>query len=395
MSIVPLFIAVSMFANSLFFVDQPWFLIFAAFFLGYHHYHQKFGSNAVLIYLLASWLIINLIAFLFHRTGFSVITFFGYAIRMSIAFFLVHSWRGEFWEKFERIVYLLTIVSIGFYGLNLVIPGVFHEMKVIFQPFTNPAFLRKAAQEDYWNNFFYTHSGRDDWRNSGFMWEPGAFAMSSVVMIVYNWVRGGIKFSRRFWVYSFAIFTTLSTAGFISLTLLIFVKSLNRKLGVAFVLFAVILLSINRQVLYNDFLIPKIEQFIKEAEEDTVYNQEFSDRLEANRIAYFGINVMKTLEYPLGHGVVEDRKSFSSAFKVVGVGGLSDVLYKWGLIGFLGFLWVINRLLTVYLPAQTNVVQRIGIFFALLIPLFSNPIETTLIGFFLLFSYFLPKRDLP
>ncbi|MCH6198328.1 hypothetical protein MMU07_01955 [Aquiflexum sp. LQ15W] len=389
---IPLVIAISMFANTLFFVDTPWFLVLAFLFLGYKHFEQKFGNSRVLIAFLLSWAIINLVAFVYHRTGFSVITFFGYAIRMSIAFFLVHAWKSQFWNKFESLIFIMTIVSLGFYCLNLIFPHLFNQIHVIFQPFTNNVYLQKDAQLYYWNNFFYTHSGRNDLRNSGFMWEPGAFAMSSVLMIVYNWTKGGIKYSKRFWVYSLAIVTTLSTAGYISLMLLIFSNSLKRLQGIIFIFLAITLVLLNPQVLYNDFLIPKIEQFIKEAEEDTVYSQEFSDRFEANRIAYFGINFLKSMDYPFGHGVIEDRSSSASSLKIVGVGGLAEVLYKWGFVGLIGFLWVIFKLLIIYLPISTKKIQHISIFGAIIIPLFSNPIENTLIGFMILFSFYLPNR---
>lgn len=386
-----LFIGVTMFANSLFFVDQSWFLIISIFFLGLNHYLKRYGNMKILLAVLFFWFFINFISIAFNRTSFSTITFLGYGIRISIAFFLVHSLNGLFWCKFEKIVFVLTSISLIIFGINLLIPSVFHELKVVFQPITNDVFLRKEAQQDFWNNFFYTHSGRDDGRNSGFMWEPGAFAMSSVIMIIINLSNKGIIITRRILIYILAIISTFSTAGYISLMFLILAYLFNRKIGVLIFGIFITFLVFNSRFLYSDFLIPKVEGFIEEAGDDIFYDQIISERLEANRISYFQINLLKAMQFPLGYGIVEDAQSFSSIVKVVGVGGLSDILYKWGFLGFFVFIYLIWKVLILYFSKNLYLIQIIFVLFSILIVFFSNPIESNLIGFMFGFTYFLRK----
>lgn len=386
-----LLIGITMFANSLFFVDQSWFLIISFFFLGVNHYVKRYGNIKILLLVLILWSFINFISIAFNRTSFSTITFLGYGIRISIAFFLVHSLRGQFWCRFEKFVFVLTCISLIIFGLNLLSPSIFHELKVLFQPITNDVLFRKEAQQDFWNNFFYTHSGRNDGRNSGFMWEPGAFAMSSIIMIIINWCRNGTQISKRYLIYILAIITTFSTAGYTSLICLIIAHSFNKK--IVFLFFGVIMIFVvlNSNFLYRDFLIPKIEEFLVEVNDEIFYDQVITERVEANRISFFQINVLKVIQFPIGYGVVEDVQSFNSSIKIVGVGGLSDVLYKWGFLGLFCFIYLIWKVLSRYLPISFKSFQIGLVMMALITIFFSNPIESNLIGFMMSFTYFLPR----
>ncbi|SMD44621.1 hypothetical protein SAMN00777080_3246 [Aquiflexum balticum DSM 16537] len=387
-----LFISVSLFASCFFFVDKAFFLIFSFLFLYIVFYNKNFGNSKILIKVLLIWTLINILSIGFNRTTFSLITFSGYVLRISIGFFLVNLWNGHFWEKFEKLIFSLTFIALIIFPFNLLFPSFFHDLKIVFQPFTHEVFLQKDAQKDFWYSFFYTHSGRDDWRNSGFMWEPGAFAMSSVIMIIYNWSKSGFFFTKRILLYILAIITTVSTAGYISLIFLLFAVSLNKKRLIFLFSIIGLLLIFNTNFIYSEFLIPKIEEYIEETNSEIYHDQKITDRLEANRLSYLLINIVKTIDYPLGFGVVEDKKSYVSSIKIVGVGGVSDILYKWGPLGLATFLWTIFYWIRGNLFPKYGLFQHIFIFFALLIMFISNPIESNLVASLLFFTSFIPKN---
>lgn len=376
-------LVITIFSSTLFFVDEPWFLIGLGLFLLIKLSFEKRKNFNQLLIVLFIWILINLTSFALNNSGFSFSTFIGYSIRICISFFLISLWGKNLWIILEKIIFVLVSISLFIFLLNLLFPDFFSELSFLFQPFIDEVYLRKDSQSHYWNNFFYTYTGRNDGRNSGFMWEPGSFALIIVLFVIVNWINNGIHFNKRILIYFIGIFSTLSTAGYFALFFLMLALFLNKKGGFIYLIIISIIIGLNVSLLYQDFLIPKVNDFLTEAENDVYYEQGFTERLEANRIAYFGINFSKNLIYPFGHGVVEDQSSFKQVIKIVGVGGLSDILYKWGFLGLLIFLIVcwnfVNRI-------NFSIYSKLLIFLSLFIVLFSNPIESNLIAFLLFFT---------
>lgn len=385
-------LTIAIFSNTLSFVNESWFLICFGLCLFFKLLIKNRKEYKSLILVLVVWSLINLSSFTFHQTTFGLITFLGYSVRLCIAFFLINIYGNRFWILLERFIFPLTFVSLILFFLNLIFPFFFYQLGSFFQPIVDEVYLQKDAQSGYWNNFFYTYTGRNDGRNAGFMWEPGSFALVLVLMILVNWINYGVFLNKRIFLYMFSILTTFSTAGFFSLLLFFLAYFFSKKVSIIYMTFFALLVVFNINFFYQDFLFPKINSFLVEAEENVYYEQGYTERLEANRIAYFGINFSKNLIYPFGHGVVEDYKSFGDPIKIVGVGGLSDILYKWGFIGLFLFLILIWRFIFKNRSSSNLVGFTIFSYLSFIIVLFSNPIENNLVAFLILFSTMLKER---
>ena len=372
--------------------EQDAVLIAIFFFLATLMIIQKKKLDNFMVGICLLWLVINISSFLYNNTSFPFNTFIGYIIRLMIPYFALKLIGSSFWEKLEKIIFKLAIITLPIFTLNIIFPDFFHSLKPIFEPLTSEVFYQKETQSNYWYSFFYTHIGRGDIRNSGFMWEPGAFAMVMVLMIIYNWSAKGFYFSRKIFIYSLLILTTLSTAGYLSLTILFsafFLKT--RKLHIS--VFAGILITLF--FLYSnslDFIGPKIDSFLNDTQKNIIYEQGYGDRYEANRISYFLINFSKSLNLPTGYGVVEDVESFFAVQKVVGVNGLGDILLMWGWVGLFFVVVSIYRFCLKIGYSRISTGGKILFSFAILIVFFSNPIERNPILFLIIFTPYIFKH---
>lgn len=127
---------------------------------------------------------------------------------------------SSFWHRFEKWVFVLTVISLVFYGMQLLFPFIFERLSPIFGNFI--ADFYTEVRPTAWYVFVYTYSpipGLAYVRNSGFMWEPGAFAMICIIAIIYRSIVYGVKIDKYLIIYVIAILTTMSTAGYLALAL--------------------------------------------------------------------------------------------------------------------------------------------------------------------------------
>lgn len=381
-----LVIIIMMMSGASFLNDYDEFLIAIFAFLCAAMIIRKKRIDSLIIVVSVLWVSINIIAFLYNETSFNPSTFIGLFFWLLIPYFGLRLIGGTFWDKLESLIYKMALLTIPIFILNLILPEIFNSLKPIFEPLTSDTFYLKETQSDYWYSFFYTHSGREGIRNSGFMWEPGAFAMVLLLMIIYNWCTKGFKFNTRIIVYSLLIFTTFSTAGYLAFALLLIsylMKTRKMHVSIFSIIALVLFLSISSTL---DFLGPKIDTFLNETQNNIIYEQGYTDRYEANRVSYFLINFAKSLELPTGYGIVEDRQSFFSVNKIVGVNGLGDILLMWGWLGFTFVLISTYKFCTIISAKKNSGYTIFLLGTAILITFFSNPIERNPILFLIIFT---------
>jgi len=284
----------------------------------------------------------------------------------------------------------MVLISLPLYTLNVLFPEIFNSMTPIFKPFTSEVFYRKEIQANYWYSFFYTNSGRGEIRNSGFMFEPGAFAMIIIIAIISNWVTSGVIFNKKIYLYVLALITTLSTMGYISLFILIISFFIYKKKTYILLVFIAFIMFFNFSINSIDFLGSKLNSYLEEYDSNTIYEQGYSDRLEANRVLYFSICIKKSLDYPFGYGVLDTEESTSKSSKIVGVNGLGEILVEWGWLG------VVFLIISIYNFCKSNYFNiYITFLFSIiiLITFFSNPIERNLILFIIILTPFIIKKN--
>lgn len=373
-------------------LDNDFLLLIIFFFLvaGFTFRRRTFDPFIGAIILV--WFIINLISYSVQGTVLNWNLFFGVIVKFMIPYLGIKIIGSNFWQNFEHIIFRLTIICIPLFLLDTVFPSFFNSLVTVFRPITSEVFYEKAIQENYWYGFFYTNSGRDDFRNSGFMWEPGAFAMIIIIAIIYNWITKGVFINKRILLYFIGLITTFSTAGFISLAILLMVFFLNsRKFHVKlFSLLTIILILIYFGGL--EFMAPKIQQSIEAAEKGRVYEQGYGDRLEVNRLSYFMINFRKSLELISGYGIVPDTDTYLSHQKIVGVNGLGDILLMWGWVGLTFVIVSLHKFINFFSSIKFKKTLGVLLLTSLLVVFFSNPIERNPILFLLIFSPYIIRN---
>lgn len=350
----------------------------------YNNLNRKPLYNSTLFYLLCGWIFINLLSSLYFGKNIELYQFVGKTILVYIAYLILICCNDNFWEKYENFLYRIVIISSFIYILSLLMPVLFNNLTPIFRPFTDDAFYLKESQKHYFYAFFFVYKGGDTlFRNSGFMWEPGAYAMILNILIAYNFGRYGIYLNRHIKIYIIALLTTFSTAGYLSflfLMLLFFFQVKNVYIKAFVIVGGIISISWLANL---DFLLPKIEQFIESAEKGKVYHQGYRQLYEANRILSFKFLFDKFLMFPLGWGCIQDSTSYMAQRHIVTVNGLGNILVTWGIFGFIFFMYSIYRFFNLY---SRSILVGFLALLAVSISFFSNPIENNILLFLLVLS---------
>ena len=351
--------------------------------------YKKIIYDKIVFFIILFWVFINLFSSINNPTAFSSDEFFGIIIRVLISYLGIKIVGDSFWFKFENIIYRLVLISLPIYLLNLVLPELFNSLSPIFKPITSQIFYRKEVQVNYWYSFFYTNLGRDEIRNSGFMWEPGAFAMMIIIALIINCLNNGIGLQKKIFIYILALITTMSTIGYLSLLVLLLAYFIYNKKKYFIIILLPIIILFGFTFTSTSFLGPKISMFLEEYESNTFYEQGYGDRLEANRILYFSLCVEKSLKYPFGYGVLKDEESLIKAIKIVGVNGLGEVLLAWGWFGIIFLVVSIYKFCrSIYFNFFISFLLSLTILFSF----FSNPIERNIILFLIVLTPFTIKH---
>ncbi len=313
-------------------------------------YKKRLNTLPLVIILL--WGVINLFSYNINQTSFSLYTFLGYIVKLLIPYFTIKVIGVTIFQKFSKVVYVLSIISFPFYLFQLFAPEILELLNPILEPVTAEAYKGEG-----WYGFIFTYS-RLHLRNSGFMWEPGAFAMAINLAILEIWSRNNFKISKQIIVLIIALLTTLSTMAYISLAIfsIIFLLSIRKPIWLLLVLPIIIFSSV--KVWQLEFMDQKLRHYIDNI--DQQYYSESIDALKVNRFGMFKISLEEVIDQPIGYGVVPSRSMIDIYDeKIEGVGGLSNILLMWGFFGlifvffsfykFLKMKWQNKNLLIVFL----------------------------------------------
>jgi|GEM_PF-747668 len=371
--------------------------LFALSFLHIYYVGLKIDIFFVLVFLV--WFIINLFSSYFHETSFSLNSTLGYFIRISISYLILKIVGITFWPKFEKMVFILSVVSTSIYLIDLFfLKSFFIALRGIFEIVTAEIFIKKHTY--HWSAFIYTHAYKSsahteivDFRNAGFMWEPGAFAMLLTIVILYNLFKTEFILNKRIIIYSVILLGTFSTAGYVSFALLLMIYFIRtKKIFYGTLVFLVLLFSVPIIIQY-DFLGGKIDSYLTQNVQGTMGYQKDLGIYEVNRYTAFLLKSYQWSNYPLGYGVTADEKIKGVVNIVDGVNGLGDILYRWGIIGILFLIVSLINFFRFISPKSESVTILFLSLSPILVVFFSNPIQLNPIVFFLVFTPFIYKKS--
>ena len=355
-------------------------------------FKRKIKDNGIIIGVICFFLIVDLIHSLYAGESFRITRIFPYLYPIILSYLCLKICGRDTFFKLERIIYFLTVLSLGLFVLQLLLPALFERMAGIFSSFLAEPYLKRDPTA--WYAFIYRYIPPDRFvtliRNSGYMWEPGAFAWISLTMLFFRWMTSGIRLKdKHVLVYLLAIVSTFSTAGYLALLgvgiiYILHLKSLTCK----YILLSIFLIGLPA-FFGLDFIGEKIDSYLVDTDEGMYGYHEETDVVEYNRYMYFLYVLAEIGKYPLGYGT--HAITDPTGLPLIAPNGLANILYHWGVIGLCFFLYALNRF---YRNLNSNNKWFDGIIatVATCILLFSNPAHANPLVFLLVLYPFMFKN---
>jgi len=160
------------------------------------------------------------------------------------AYVIIMLFKFELFERFEKFISYFALVSLVFFIWQLISPG---SLISACRVFDISGEMDRASVE-YYNVLFYTvetFSGGINYRNYGFAFEPGVFAVYLSIAIYFNIMRCRfiIKGNWRLLTLFAALLTTQSTTGILALGTLGSYLSLVELKGIKKYIFTIAIVS--------------------------------------------------------------------------------------------------------------------------------------------------------
>jgi len=343
--------------------------------------------DIIVLYVLSAWIAINIISYGINKTSFSAWAFTGFIVKIFYPYFILKLVGVKFFEKLEKIVFILTCISLPFFAIQILFPGIINIFNPAFRNITSEEMLSGRG----WYGIIFRIDGSAPFRNAGFMWEPGAFAFMLLLVLLYRILRSGSKLDFINIIYIIALLTTFSTMAYLGIAVLLFAYAANsKKIGVVF-------LTIPLAFLYMgfvsdlDFMFPKIQNYFFTINRS--YVPAGQTYLKVNRVAYILFSFRQSLSWPFGYGIVPSKYMYSEYNRTMleGVGTIAKILIYWGWIGLVFFITAIYKLFKI-LQIKTNRAFLLLAVLILIIAFFSNPLEKSPVLYSIVFYPFIYKK---
>lgn len=295
-------------------------------------------------------------------------TWIGLLFKIVLSYNAVFYCKVYFESYFIKTVYVLGIISLILYFIQLIDFQFLFNINDIFGLAIN------RNSEPNSNSLLFNLVPLHNSRNSGFMWEPGAFSAVLIIVLALAFKMNN-QIDKVKIVIILCILTTFSTTGYIAL-FLILTYFFYEKVKVYALLF---LIPIFMVFIKMDIITDKISNQFNNIQDDlslTAYSEEYTVHL--NRFASMYADYDTFTDNPMiGLGVdiySVGKKEYYKDYdeNVVRTSGIMFSLIKFGLVGFIIYLVMVYR--HIKFRFSDN---RFALFFCfiLLIELISNPID--------------------
>ncbi len=254
------------------------------------------------------------------------------------AYFIIRLLNIEFFEYFEKVVFHLALISLPLFLLQ----QFFFDRMFFYNSFFERMIpLLETGGDVYSNSFIYTMKENFQWRNSGFAWEPGAFAAFLLPSMIINMSINKFHFNFRLIIMIIAIITTFSSMGYAVLGLIFFYYLVNINFRYTILLIPIII-AVNYYIINLPFMKEKVVQEYEtvDIKLESAFSAETSSEFRAlGRMASFRLDVQDFLKYPLiGIGGHEAALTQGSV-RLQRTSGLGDYLVVFGSIGIVFLLF--------------------------------------------------------
>ncbi len=285
------------------------------------------------------------ILYYFRNNAFNEVTYIGFFIKVSLAYYCRELCKEYFADYFVKIVSFWSAICLVLFCLQLINYDFTYNLNNIFGSNDSLTHTDDTAQV---NSIIFTIIPMHPTRNSGFMWEPGAFV--TVLLLTYYiniFNRKESLLSKKNIILLVSILTAQSTMGFMSLIVpfglklkdFIMSDRIYQQLSVVIIpliLTISIIIFTKVDLLYNKIA----QEFIElDNEFDVIALGEKDDFVvQVSRSASVIIDMRTIKNYPLfGLGVDFRTVSFNKlgvSEKLATSCGSTILLLRFGFIGF-------------------------------------------------------------
>lgn len=340
--------------------------------------------DRIFIYVILYWTAINLFSLLvLGGEGFSYLTFGGSLLKIFIGYAFLKITKEYFIVWYEKIVFILAIISIPFYILQLINPNIFSSI-----PFNFVEQSRMIGGD--WNGIIYNYAPMHITQNSGFAGEPGTFGYYLGLAMIFNLILNRGKVNGRLMTFVLIGFTTLSTTFYITLSLFFLFFILRSTIWIK-LSFSLILIPALILIYQLPFMGEKMNTYL--ADTNSFMEAEIIDSDRINRIAKFVNDVNDVIQYPIGYGTNESGLSTNIYNRVItGTNGISRIALMFGVFGLTYFLFIYFKLVDkLSLSLKGNYIFTIII----LLYIAANPMERDYYAMGLFWGFFIiNKKDI-
>jgi hypothetical protein len=318
--------------------DKTVLIVGWVFFTGVYLYFENY-IKPIFFYMTALFAGIVMIYYVLNGAV-NGVTYLGFFIKIYLAYCCRDLCKEDFFDYFVRIIYVLTGISLVFFTLQLINFDFFYNL--------NNFFGVEKTETGKASSIIFTMVPIHEFRNCGFMWEPGSFVTVLIMTYYINiFKQGASLFSKENIVFLIAIITTQSTMGILSLLIpfglllgdIVVQNRTYKQLSIVIVpTILIALLVIFTQV---DFLYKKIVGEVRTLDEEMeiVAKGEKEDYIVAvSRSASVILDMPAIKKYPLlGIGIDMRTTGFSKlgySEKLQTACGSTILLLRFGLIGF-------------------------------------------------------------
>jgi len=362
-------------------------LLFLIFFLALFFLHIFFGRNSdyLKIFKLLIFILIVVSYYDYINPKISYYTWFGWALRILFAYLVVRINKSDFIPNFLKVMQFVAVVCIFGYLFQLIAPNLLFGIGNILNIGLGEGFRKIASF------FIFNFSIQHSLRNSGCMWEPGAFgAVLNISLLLLSIPK--YKYYRRktFIIFVIAIISTFSTDAYLGLAVIIFYTNFKIQNIFKKVLNFILVIPFLLLIFFNtEFLSDKIANQYKEIDTQLYKANKYS-KMNLSRFSSMVIDFPVFLKRPiLGYGI--DLREANGAYiyneydedinRVYG--GFTILLY----FGILGFLIYFGLLFNQFFKISNSFFYSIYAIFVILILLYSNPLPYSPLIFSLFFLY--------
>ena len=298
--------------------------------------------------------------------------------------------REKALDYLVKVITHLTIVSFVLYTLQLV--G-FADM--IYNFSTSLALPNQNKIPGYTNFIIFTFTkGIHDYRNSGFLWEPGAFGCFLILASLFNFFKNKFTFDRTSVILIIGILTTFSTTNYLALIILLFlfyrVRVPKLNLAVIVLIPAFVILFITVPFLGDKIMAIYLDDMagLKHIKNISNYNHKNGDQIPLNRFAsmvFLYDNVGDNLYLGLSN---KYDAIINQIYNVNISNGIFDFFAKFGMLSFVYLMYTYVRFCRDYVKKFEYLIYCVLI---LLVISFGEPILFLSIVLLFLFLPFIAK----